>query len=79
MEATSELMFFASQTNPSEVDDDGLLVTTGMLVIFALTEVDSTWVECVAGVIASDETTGGQEVPKDTQGARLSVLGSYVP
>ena len=81
-ESTSTLAdnkFFITQTDPEEVRaGEGLFVTTGTLLVFSLTEVDSVFVDCYAGVIASDETTGGVEVPKDTQGARLSVLGIII-
>ena len=48
---------------------------TGSLAIFPLTVEDSGTVECVAGVVASDDTTGGDEVPNDREAAELVVLG----
>ena len=74
-EATSSLMYHVNQFAPMPDPQGRGHIRTGTLSIFPLNEMDTGWVECVVGVVASEATTGGEELPQDVAGTRLSVLG----
>ena len=77
-EAKSRVKYHVNQF-PPRADPQGLgFVSEGTLGIFPLTEEDSGSVECVAGVVADDETTGGEVVPKDTAATSLAILGEFL-
>ena len=75
-------MYHVNQFTPVPDPRGRGFTRTGTLSIFPLNEGDSGWVECVAGVVSSEGSTGqqlgGAVVPQDMQAARLSVLGELI-
>ena len=74
-EKTTSVRYHVTQSSPMADPESGGVMRMGNLGIFSLIVEDSGSVECVASVVVSGDTTGGERVSSDKETVQLAVLG----